>query len=224
MSSYLELCQKFRAEVGIAGTGPSSVLNQTGMMSKIVNWIADADVAIQSKWTDWTFLWTQFTDDTIADTKDVSAPSDLGMWDTESFWIDYSTDPKQLEPMDYYEWRDVYPFNTDTDEPTYYIIRPDKDLILYPTPDAVYTLTAEYWKTPTRMSANTDTSPIPVRFERIIIAQAKLYYAEYENAPEILESAFREYNELMTRLEATFLPGMSARTTANPKDMVIRPE
>jgi hypothetical protein len=224
MSSYLELCQKFRAEVGIAGTGPASVLNQTGMMSKVVNWVADADVAIQSKWSDWTFLWTPFTSNTISGVKDVSAPIDLDMWDVDSFWLNYSTDPKKLEPMGYYEWRDAYPFNPETGEPTFYIIRPDEDIILYPTPNDVYTLSAEYWKSPTRMSANASTSPIPSQFDRLIIAQAKMYYAEHENAPEVMDGAFREYTELMVRLEAMFLPGMRARTTANPKDMVIRPE
>lgn len=224
-STYLELCQKLRQEVGIAGTGPTSVLNQTGMMSKIANWIADADVAIQGKWLDWTFMWDEFSENTIASTKDVTAPSDLGWWDTDSFWIDRTgSTPKKLLAMDYFEWRDIYPMTSGTDTPTYFIVKPDQDIILHPVPNGIYALTAEYWKSPTKMATNTSVSPIPARFDRLIVAQAKIYYAEHENAPEVMQSAVAEYMELIMRLEALFLPGQSARITSNPKDMVIRPE
>ena len=224
-SSYLSLCQKLRQEVGIAGTGPPTVIGQFGMLAKVVAWVADADMALQSKWLDWDFLWTQFAVNTISGTKDYVAPTDLGLWDEDSFYLNYdSTSPVQLTKMEYSYWRSVYP-NSENDTPSYFVLKPAKDIILYSTPDAIYALTADYWKAPVRLAANTDVSPIPTRFDRLIIAQAKIYYAEHENAPEVMNGAVNEYNELLPKLEATYLPGRHntfAKSTDNT--MVIRPE
>lgn len=46
--TYLELCQAFREDIGIAGTGPATVVGQTGILGRIVRWIADADITIQA--------------------------------------------------------------------------------------------------------------------------------------------------------------------------------
>lgn len=224
-STYLALCQKLRQEVGIAGTGPASVLNQTGMMAKIVAWIADADVTIQGKWLDWGFLWKQFSHNTIAATKDVSAPNDLGEWDENSFWIGHATtSARKLKKMEYDHWRDTNAAAESSNVPAHFIVRPDHDIILHPAPDAIYVLTADYWRCATRMTANTDTSPIPSRFDRLIIAQAKIFYAEHENAPEVMQAAMAEYAEMMHRLESLYLPGQKPRTKAHSDYLVTVPE
>ena len=226
MSTYLELCQKVRQEVGVTGTGPTAVTSQTGMLQKIVNWVADADVEIQSRWFDWRFLWKQFSDSTIVGTKDVSAPSDLGTWDEDSFYLDYTASTyRKMAVMDYRSWRDNYRNGTKTNaKPGWIIVRPDDAIILEPPPDAVYTLTADYWKAPTRMSANTSTTPIPTNYERIIVARAKIYYAEHENAPEVLIGATTEYNDLLDKMEAKYLDGQKSRRLARNENLVVRPE
>jgi hypothetical protein len=221
--TYLELCQKLRREVGIAGTGPSSVSSQSGMMLKVVEWVADADVAIQSKWINWTFLWSQFTQDTIVSTKDVTKPTDLASWDEGTFSLDLNTtDYLRLTKMPYRTWLTYYRANTG--KPTYFIVKPDKDVILEPVPDDVYALSADYWKRPTRLSDNADVSLIPDEFDRLIIAQAKIYYAEHENAPEIMQSAMMEYAELMHRMQVRYLPDMDTFGKSSDDNMVVVPE
>lgn len=226
-STYLTLCQQARRECGVSGTGPSSVSGQTGMLQKIVEWVADADEYICSKWLDWGFLHTEHSVNTIAGTKDYSAPSDLGMWDAHSFYLDRTSSTfKNLVPMDYWYWRDALRNGLKTNvEPTYIVIKPDLDIILEGPPDAIYSLTADYYKTTTRLSGNTDTSPIPSRFDRLIIAKVKWYYGYHEDAPEILTEGKEEFVDLMNRLESIYRPGQQGRTSdIHNDDMVITVE
>ena len=222
--TYLELCQKMIRDLGLQNT-VNSVESQTGMSGKIVDWVADADVHIQSLWKDWNFLWSQFSSSTITSTRGVSAPSDLGTWDRNSFYLDYTTDDYvHLQELSYLDWRENYGPGTQTDdEPNQFVMLPNKNLYLYPTPDGTYTLTADYWKSPTRMTINASVSPIPTRFQRIILAQAKIYYAEHDEFPTVFELATKELLELYTQLKSAELPGgsQSLRQSTLPDQLVI---
>ena len=94
MRTYLELCQKMIRDLGLS-ISISSVTNQTGMQQKITDWIADADEAIQTKWTDWDFLLAQHSVNTISGVRAYSAPSDLGAYDFDSFYLNYTSDDYQ---------------------------------------------------------------------------------------------------------------------------------
>lgn len=227
MSNYLQLCQKMTRDLGMSTT-IAAVTSQTGMAQKIVEWIADADEYVQTLYADWNFLWSQFSTSTIAGTRAYSAPSDLGEWDRDSFYLDYTTDSYvHLSFIDYLTWRQAFRQGTHSNEkPSSFVIAPNKSIYLEGIPDAAYTLTADYWKAPTRMTENTSTSNIPTRFERIIIARAKIYYAEHEEFPNVFELATNEYDSLLKQLESAELPGRAEYTRghAHDSDMVIRVE
>ncbi len=75
------------------------------------------------------------------------------------------------------------------------------------------------------MTVDASTSAIPTRFERIIIAKAKIHYAEHEEFPNVYELATKEYEELYQKLAAAELPGQAARRRAGTHDikLTIRP-
>lgn len=226
--TYLELCQKMIRDLGL-GVDISTVAGQTGMQKKITDWVADADEAVQTLWTDWQFLWSQNSTTTIASTLAYAPPSDWGEWDYNSFYLDYTTDDYvHLTEMDYLVWRETCRNGTQTnDKPSQFIIAPDNNIYLDPIPDDAYTLTSDYWATPTRLSADSDSSAIPGRFQRIILAQAKIYYAEHDEFPAVLELASSEYRDLIRRLEAAELPGgarAERRSDASHLNLVIQPE
>lgn len=227
MSNYLQLCQKMTRDLGMSTT-IAAVTDQTGMAQKIVEWVADADEFVQSLYSDWNFLWTQHSTSTIVGTRAYSAPADLGEWDKDSFYLDYTSDSYvKLSFIDYLTWRRSYRQGTHSNiKPSSFVIAPDKSVYLEGIPDAVYTLTADYWASPTRMTGNTSTSPIPTRYERIIIARAKIYYAEHEEFPNVFELATNEYDALLKQLESAELPGRAEYTRghAHDSDMVIRVE
>ena len=78
MSTYLEICKRVRQEAGIAGTGPASVLNQTGEYKRVVDWVASAWEDLQNKRSDWLWMQGDFTFVTIA-SQDSYTPVEAGI-------------------------------------------------------------------------------------------------------------------------------------------------
>tara|TARA_Y100001951_G_C11265867_1_gene255475 strand:- start:562 stop:1248 length:687 start_codon:yes stop_codon:yes gene_type:complete len=226
--TFLELCQTVRQEVGISGTGPSTVVGQEGQLKVIVDFVAEADYQIQALWHDWNFLWAQYSSTLSTGTRApaTTKPTDLGNWDMRSFYLDYTTDDSiSLSTLSYVEWRADFRQGVATnDSPTYVVVQPDSSLIVDPPPDKAYTITADYWKTPTKMTANTDESVIPSQYHRIIVARAKTMWAEREEAPEILLGSSAEYQDLLDKLESQSLPGQRIRRFGNlDMDEVVQP-
>jgi len=225
--NFLQLSQAVRQEVGISGTGPSTVLNQEGQLKVIVDFVAEADYQIQSLWHDWDFLWSQYSSTLSTGTRApaTAKPTDLGNWDMRSFYLDYTSDDStHLTPLSYVEYRTDHRQGTATNStPTYVVVQPDSNLIVDPPPDKSYTITADYWSTPTKLTANTDNSAIPVQYHRIVVARAKTMWAEREEAPEILLASSAEYQDLLDKLESQALPGQRTRRFGNvDSDQVVQ--
>lgn len=226
--TYLQLCQKFRRTSGISGSGPTAVTGQTGIAELIVDWIADADQLIQEQWFNWGFMWGTKTFNTVANDKDytltdlslVTGSTALNNWDDTSFVVSPTSNSYQrLKSLSYKEYRGNYKLGTvPTGKPTHVVIQPDNSIILYPTPDAVYSVTADYFKKPNRLAANTDTSPIPVQYHDAIIYRAKLMYAEYEEIPNLYQSASIDYDKIMQSLQAHSLPDMHLERRSDNSD------
>lgn len=225
-STFLELVQKSALECGEANT-PSTVVGQTNDYLQHVRFIQDADVEIQGLWFDWDFLHVDsWTANTVAGTAAVSAPADIGVWDTDSFYLDYSTATyKKLAPLDYREWRKNYRNGVKTNQkPSRIVVMPDQSLTLEAPPDDVYALTADYWKKPAKMTADDSTSPIPEEYERIIIAKAKIAYGERYAASEVLQAGQIEYDFLLDKLESKYLSNQIGRRMGGGATITVIPE
>ena len=236
MSTYLVLCQDMARDVGIPGTGPSSVTSTSLSEEEnaVVRYIANADQDIQSRWFDWDFLWSEASITAISGTSTLTSsntgfPTALGNWKLDSIVWDKSSESYQiLEYMEWNPYREMYKYGSiDSDVPEIYSLKPNNDLDLYPTPDSATVVSAEYWATPTVLAADDDISAIPPRFHKIIIARAKMYYAENEDAPEIMAGAVAEFEDLLDKLEADQLPSQKNRRFSSAQNMfnfVVRPE
>jgi len=221
--NYLKLCQDMARDVGIPGSGPDDV-ESTSLSEEennIVRYINDANVDIESRWFDWNFLWTEVDLSATADVSILTSPTDLGNWKLETvIWNKTSSDYQILEYMDWDDYTEMYKYGTiSTGTPESFSVKPTNVLDLYPTPDVSGTVSAEYFKVPTALAADTDTSLIPARFHRIIIARAKLYYAENEDAPEIMAGSLAEFEDLLDKLEADELPSQKARRFSRVQDL-----
>lgn len=226
--TFLELCQTLRREIGVSGTGPTSVVGQIGQLEKIVNWVAEADIYIQNMWQDWAFLWAQIPAVVLSvgqATYSLSAlgASNCGTWDEKSFCLDRTSNSYvPLSVMDYREWRDGIGRGVQTNgTPSYVVIRPDNALTFHSPPDSAYQFTADYWKAPVRMAADNDLSQIPERFHRVIVAKAKQMYAEHDEAPEVMAGGIAEYNDLMRKMHALYLPRRKGSSQGAAQDPVI---
>ena len=92
--------------------------------------------------------------------------------------------------------------------PVSWAVAPDHSLVLGPVPNDVYTVVGEYFKEPTMMSADTDTSAIPSRYQMVIVYRAMMKYAPYEAAGEIYQAGKDEYRKMLDALEINQLPKM----------------
>ena len=221
--TYLELCVKAQRDCHVQGSDLSSVTGQVGMLANIVRWVADADEFIQSKHIDWNFLWSQWSTPTIAGTKNYVAPTDIGQWDYESFYLDQTANSYQhLTVVDYKEWRKTYRNGTQSNaKPVKLTVQPDKSISLYPVPDSAYSLTADYFKRPTRLSSNTNTSDIPEQFEQTIIELVKARYAEDQGSEVLLLNANAELAYWIEQLEKSELPDQYRRGMMNGSAITV---
>jgi hypothetical protein len=217
MSSYLELCVKFRKMVGISGSGPAAVTGQSGMSELITIWVADADELIQRKWENWKFLFEPqeeltITASTSTFTLATLSITDLARWVKTSFVRDPGTDDYQKLSYDmtYEEYitSEMYLGAAVTGQIERVFIRSsDNALIFYPTYGSNTTVWAAYYKAVTRIAADDSTTPIPVRFEDVILYRAEMYYAKHLEDWSLYDAAEIEFDEAMERLEANQLAG-----------------
>ena len=221
MSTYLQLCQDMAREVGIPGTGPSSVTPTAEEEKDIVRQIKDADLDIQRRWFNWDYLWSEASITPSAGTSTITSPTDLAQWNIDSVVFDPTSDDYQvLEYMSWKQYKDEYKYGTvDSGTPEVFSVKPDNVIDLYPTPDTATVVKAEYWKTPTELSSDSDVSAVPSRFHRIIVCRAKIYYAEQNDAPEILSASVAEFTDLLDKLESDQLPGQRNRRFSQVQDL-----
>lgn len=219
--TYLELCVRLREEAGITGSGPTSVIDQQGQLKRLVNWVNQAWTEIQLMRPNWEFMHGEFTFDTTAETRDYLADdvsiTDLKLWDLDSFLMYEKTlgesDQVPLINLIYSDWRSGFRvgMNTrDSDRPVYAVRLPTNKIRLEPMPDKIYTIEGEYKRSSQSFTADADEpTNFPDDFHMLIVWQALKYYGHYENAPEALEEAEVNFDNLLYRLEIEQLPEFS---------------
>lgn len=213
--NFLSICQRTRQECSISGAGPVAVTNQTGEMGKIVAWVLTAYEDIQGKHPNWNFLRADFSFPTISSTS-TYLPSAVNLaehatWKTDGFRA-YLTSAgvggqARLFAYDWDCFRDLRQIGTIQEGmPTEFSVRPDKSVVFWPTPNAIYTVTGEYFKHAQTMTENANEPLIPSQFQMAIVWKAVMYYAADQGAGELYQSAEKEFNRLMRRLEKDQLP------------------
>ena len=211
MATFLEGCQELLRDSKLSGS-LSSVTGQTGMLARVVNWYADAEYEIKKIHPDWDFMLGEgeITLSTGEDT--YNGPTQLGTYNTDSFWIDSGTD--DAAPLTYKKYRDYLArykhFNWDNDYPDIITVRPDKRIVVVPAPSSTENgkiISFDYWKKPTRLANNSDESPIPDHFHEVIIWRARMYHAAWKHDNGAYEEALAEFKTMLRNLESYAWPG-----------------
>ena len=213
--NYLQLAQRLRQEVGIAGTGPSAVTNQTGELKRLVDWIATSWDDIQRLRNDWNWLKGTFSFTTTAnDDRYTSAEAGIASrfdhWDENMVRVYSSSvnDETELVFLPYEDWRAIYRVGTQSpSRPVHFSYDPaTKDLLLGYKPDAVYTISGEYFKNIQTLDDDADEPEMPAKYHMAIVYKAMMKYARYNAAGEIYDDAKIEYNKIRAELEGRELP------------------
>jgi hypothetical protein len=209
--TYLELCQHLRRECGVSGSGPASVVDQTGEMRRLVEWIKAAWREIQLARPDWRFMWAagSFTTSAgVADYTQAAIGVTATQFDLGSFVLtDGAGSKRALRHVPYTLWKATYGTATlDNAVPTLITDLPDQSLRLTVPPDDAYAVTFDYYREPQELAANTNEPYLPERYQMLIVYKAMMYYAGYEDAKEVLTDAILRYNPLFDALETSQLP------------------
>jgi len=218
--TYLEMCQRLRLEAGIAGSGPTSVVSQTGELGRIVDWVATANDDIQNINSTWRFLQTSFDFSTVDGTQnyapaDVSI-DDLGSWkfgrDDDFTIYSAEADEQYLIYVPWNNFKGTYLFGTSrsqTGKPTIITVKPDNSTSFYAIPDDAYTVTGEYYKKAQTLAADDDESLIPSQFHMIVVWRALMLYGAYSGASDAYSHGENEYKSLLRKLNKSELPRMT---------------
>ncbi len=219
--NYLQLVQRLRKECGVSGTGPTSVVGQTGTSELLVGWINSAWIEIQGLHDNWDFMRSPFSFQAYANVGDYTTSggagvgaglSDLRYWHADTFraqkTADGVSDQQWLVQWEYQVFRDTYRFGLQTPgRPVVFAINPmGKALMLGSIPDAQYTITGEYQKQPYDLVANEDVPNIPDHLHMVIVYKAMQSYGMYEAAPEVVSRGETQYTRMLNQLEREELP------------------
>ncbi len=213
--NYLELCKKVCSEAGISSTNPTSVKNQVGIINKIVGWVAEADLNIQTEFADWRFLWARSSFSFVVDREEYT-PGDVGISGsgvieerqvdaitidglplTQLTWEAYLQDVERTGAQD------------NKSQPKAFAVQPSGSFVFYPIADSTYSAKIDFYQSPLRLTENTDVSVIPVKYHMAIAWQALMYYAAQEGDTEIFAMAEINYNKLYDKLVLGYAPAIS---------------
>lgn len=205
--TFLELCQRLRQEVGAAGTGPAAVTGQHGESARLVGWIQQEWVNLQSKRPDWQFSWAEGEIEMEDGYREYALPSDWAIFVPGTIYLEN----RPLVLLPYAEFRRRYRTPPEG-EPRHLTVRPDRVMTLSsavqidapPAPGQV--LSFEYYRKPQVLAANGDVPRLPANFHMLIVYRAMIQYGMYENAPEVVQQGSANANAMMPELERTQLP------------------
>jgi hypothetical protein len=200
------------------------VLNQTGELERVVAWVKNAYVDLQNQQPNWRWMRSEFSVQTVAnvdsyaydaagviDSISAAAIDRFARWWDEEFQI-YLTSAGigGRHYLPYNSWdlhRQVWHTGSpNAGYPSEVSIDPRDKLRLGAKPDAVYTLTGEYQKSPQILAADADVPEMPGRFHQIIVTRAMRRYAAFHAAPEVDVAADRIEGPLVLALEIDQLP------------------
>tara|TARA_B100002051_G_scaffold266621_1_gene294005 strand:- start:6936 stop:7559 length:624 start_codon:yes stop_codon:yes gene_type:complete len=192
--NFLDLCQRLVRETGIADDGPATVTGQIGDFGRVVDWINDAWLKIQSIRADWNWAWGTGTATLTASTNTITLPSTVETIKRVSIGQGY------LQSEDYNDFADAYRLIQDGD-PSVWTIKPDGTLCFNSKPTENKTVTYESYATPLALVNNTDVPAMPERYHMLIVYEALRCYAQFDEAPELETRAFLYYEEMLADLE-----------------------
>lgn len=216
--TYIELVNRCKSECGIAGNPITLLTGNSNEITRLAGWVSSAWVDIQQERQDWRFMRKPFTVNTVANTQSYSASdasiSDFSKWKDDSFRIYRTADGEDNEQFlthwkDYSEFRDFYLFSSlrsQRGQPNDIVIDPDDNLLLGYTPDDIYTVIGEYYRSPQVLTLATDTPIIPSEFHMIIVYETMISYGYFNVASEQLSRGREKLAKLKSRLLQKYSP------------------
>ncbi len=188
--TYLELTNRVLRRLNKADLTTISVATGLGLI--VSNMINEVQNELYTQ-ENWYTLYTTDTFTTVADTKEYAIPANLGklvdLVDTTNENVLVETNLRQIDYDD--------PDASDTSNPLYFAIA-GGNWRLHPTPAGAYTIRERYWAQPTALSADTDTSDLPLEVENCIILKTWIGMLVYLNSFEKADRIYQDYSRQLS--------------------------
>lgn len=205
--NFLQIAQRAYREAGLTGSGPVSVLNQTGRAYDVVNWVLQAHEEIQTARPDWIFDWVQASFALTAGRDVFSTVNDFGVVGgvrgfvrTGAYAYVTSQGVNARLWLEYVEWERFrqLPVPVVPGVPVAFSMRPDGDVHYYPRPDRASTAVHEYFRNPQTMAADDDIPRMPAWSHMAIVWKAVMIgcgktkdWTRFDSAEENYEAIFQ---------------------------------
>ena len=110
--------------------------------------------------------------------------------------------------------------------PEYIVRTPDNNYLFYPFPDKSYSVKFDFFTFPSDLSASTDTTSIPERFDPIIVDGATAFVYQYRGETSQYQLNFQRFEQGIKNMQtllinkfdyvrSTFIPRVGAYSTTN---------
>ena len=216
------------AECGVPNptTFMTTVVAQTGEARLFVGWVTTAWTDIQRLHQNWGFMRTEASWETISG-QAIYTPAQCGItpgthriWATQTFrnfLTTTGTDTEvHMEPVSYDNWRNMYRYGANRSlatQPRHFAITPAKAVAVGPFPNALYTVTGDYWTAPVNMSLDADVPTIQIEDFMVIVYKAMMSYGVFESAPEVLQHGEDGYKRIIAQMAGDRLPRITMSAT-----------
>lgn len=165
---------------------------------------------------EWPFNFTEQDDTLVAGTVRYNYPADAKRINMDSFRIQrdatFGNETKSLRVLDYEEYLRKYvdyEYNTsDTgirQLPERVFQSPNREYGVVPPPDQAYTITYDYYKVPTSLSAYDDVPTIPSQFEHVIVNGAMYHVYMFRREPEAAMAQKQLFDENIKNMRKNYI-------------------
>lgn len=149
----------------------------------------------------WPFREVTDTITTIAGTQEYTLSSEFTDIDASNI-ISVAIQGASQKKLTYWPFNQLRAYKPDFDQdasavPQIYYVKAGK-IGFWPVPNDAYTVAVDYYKLPTELSSDSDTSIIPVSYRDALIHYALSMEHDYNTHPDLAMKSMNRYEEVLT--------------------------
>jgi hypothetical protein len=209
---FLALVRRVHSESLRTTTVPTSVSGGSEQSTRLANAVADAWLELQSE-RDW--KWMRGTTDAaltigqqVYTGVQLGVATRFGRWreEDDAYWPIVYVDGTPNAQWPLHQWglddfKQNWIYRTQgSSTPIAFAVDESDRLMLGPAPSVAYKIRADYWKEPSKLTADADEPDMPERFHMVLVWRALQEIAKSDAAPEVLSRADVNYGLVHQKL------------------------
>lgn len=206
--NFLNLCKRLRQEAGYSGSGPSTAIGQTGEAKRIVDWLNDAWMDLQSMRTDWRFMLEEFEVILNPGDSTVTLSADFKSMEEKSVVLKRADGSRSYPTYLTPENMRLLKRNNDDNPsyPFYYSVDEKGLMTVFPSCNEVVVIDGDYYVKPSPLVENTDIPRLPEEHHLALVWMGLMSAAGYDEAGNTWQRGSDRFGKMLDDLNTTQLP------------------